>query len=666
MTGGAQLSKADAKKRIAKLREEVDRHRYAYHVEDRSDISPEALDSLKHELGQLEGRFPDLITPDSPTQRVEGTVATGFSKVRHDTPMLSLTDVFDADEFTAWDRRMTKLAGRPPGYFAELKYDGLAIAIRYEKGIFTKAATRGNGQVGEDVTANIRTIESVPLRLRKPLTVEIRGEIYMSYRQFAAVNRAQEQAGKPTYANPRNLAAGTLRQLDPRLVAARKLECVAYAVLGSSGKPLKTHSEEHALARQLGFPTGRYDRVARNANAVIAFWREMEQKRRSLAYQIDGIVVTVNDRRLFRRLGVAGKAARGNVAFKFAPEQVTTKVKDIRVNVGRTGAVTPFAVLEPVQVAGTTVSRATLHNEDEVARKDIRIGDTVILQKAGDIIPEVVQSLPKLRTGKEKAFRMPKRCPNCDTPLVRPESEAVTRCPNPNCFALEAGRLEHFVSKNAFDIDGIGERLVRQLLEESLIRDPADLFALKAGDLEPLEKFAEKKAQGVIEGIRASKAVPLGRFVYGLGIRHVGLQTALDLADHFGSLERLRKATTDELLEVEGVGEVVAESVNRWFADPRNRGLLDRLAQAGVRTTRPRKTTELAGKTFVITGTLADMSREEAQRLIRTKGGKAAGSISKETDYVVVGDNPGSKLAAAEKLGVTVIDEDRLRRLAGV
>ncbi len=665
MTDPADISKSDARRRVAKLREEIDRHRYAYHVEDRSEISPDALDSLKHELSQLESRFPDLVTPDSPTQRVEGKVAKGFAEVRHEMPMLSLTDVFSPEEFRTWDRRITKLAGSSPEYFAELKYDGLAIAVRYEKGMYIRAATRGNGRVGEDVTANVRTIESVPLRLSRPLTVEVRGEVYMSYRQFEAVNRAQEKAGKPTYANPRNLAAGTLRQLDPRLVAARELSFVAYAVLDSDGHALKTHAEEHAFAKKFGFPTGRYDRVAADADAVIAFWQEMERKRNALPYQIDGVVVTVNDRKLFRRLGVAGKAARGNVAFKFAPEQVTTRVKDIRVNVGRTGAVTPFAVLEPAQVAGTTVSRATLHNEDEVARKDVRIGDTVILQKAGDIIPEVVQSLPKLRTGKEKAFRMPKRCPNCGTSLVRPEGEAVTRCPNPDCFALEAGRLEHFVSKDAFDIDGIGEKLVRQLLEEGLVRDPADLFALKAGDLEPLEKFAEKKAAGVVEGIRAAKEVPLGRFIYGLGIRHVGLQTALDLADHFETLERFRKTDTGDLLEVEGVGSVVAESIEDWLSEPWNQKLLDRLTAAGVRATRPRKTAELEGLTFVITGSLADMSREEAQQLIRSKGGKATGSVSKETDYLVAGENPGSKLATAEKLGVKVIDEDGLRKLIG-
>ncbi|MDP4000014.1 MAG: NAD-dependent DNA ligase LigA [bacterium] len=662
----AEPTKAEAKQRIAKLREEINHHRYLYHVEDRSEISPEALDSLKHELAQLEERFPELVTPDSPTQRVEGAVAKGFRKVTHSRPMLSLVDVFDPDEFRAWESRIEKLVGSPerpvsPGYFAELKYDGLAIAIRYEKGVYQQAATRGNGRIGEDVTTNVRTIESVPLRLREPVTVEVRGEVYMPYADFEKVNKAQEKAGKPTYANPRNLAAGTLRQLDPKLVAARPLAFVAYALLDDS---LPTHADEHDRARKLGFPTGRFDRVCKDTDEVVAFWQEMEKKRQSLPYQIDGTVVTVNDRKLFRRLGVSGKAARGNVAFKFAPEQVTTKVNDIRVNVGRTGAVTPFAVMEPVQVAGTTVSRATLHNEDEIARKDIRVGDTVILQKAGDIIPEVVQPLPKLRTGKERKFRMPKTCPNCGTKLVRPEGEAVTRCPNPDCFAMEAGRLEHFVSKDALDIDGIGEKLVRQLLEEGLIRDPADLFALKAGDLEPLEKFAEKKSQAVIDGAQAARTVPLGRFIYALGIRHVGLQTALDLADEFETLAKFRKATAEALESVEGVGEVVAEEVEAWLKAPANLKLLDRLAKE-VKVTKPQKTDELAGLTFVVTGTLSDISREEAQQRIRSKGGKATGSVSKETDYVVAGDNPGSKLAKAEKLSVKIIDEGRLNKLLG-
>lgn len=657
-----KLAKPQAKVRIAKLRQEINHHRYLYHVLDKEEISAEALDSLKHELAQLEDQYPDLITPDSPTQRVAGKPLEGFSQVTHRVPMLSLTDVFSPDELKEWENRLKNVIGNQPiEYYTELKYDGLAVSLRYEKGMLVQASTRGNGRVGEDVTTNVRTIESVPLRLEKPVDLEARGEIFMSKKSFTAVNKAQEKAGLPVYANPRNLAAGTIRQLDPKLVAKRPLDMVVYGLVDDT---LKRHNEEHERAGDLGLKVDRHSRVCRNLDEVIAYWEEMEHRRNTLPFQIDGIVVTVNDRKIFRQLGVVGKSARGNIAFKFAPEQVTTKIEDIRVNVGRTGAVTPFAVMEPVRVAGTTVSRATLHNEDEIKRKDIRIGDTVILQKAGDIIPEVVQSLPKLRTGKEKIFRMPKVCPNCGTKLERGDGEAVTRCPNSNCFALEAGRLEHFVSKDAFDIDGIGEKLVAQLLKEGLIRDPADLFQLTVGDLEPLERFAEKKAASVIEGIEAAKRITLGRFIYGLGIRHVGFQTAEDLATHFETIEKFRRAKEDQLEAVEGVGGVVAESIAEWLASKVNGRLLDRLLRSGISLIKEKKTTELAGLTFVVTGTLESMSREEAHALIRRKSGKAGSSVSKETDYVVAGANPGSKLAQAEKLGVKVIDEAGLKRLA--
>lgn len=656
----AQLSREQAKRRIGKLRDEINYHRYLYHVEDREEISADALDSLKHELTQLEQTHPDLITPDSPTQRVAGEPLKKFEPVTHRTPMLSLNDVFTQDELRDWEARLKRTVDRDWDYFAELKVDGLAVALHYEKGLLVQAATRGNGRIGEDVTVNVRTIDSVPLRLREPATVEVRGEVYMTKTNFQKVNAAQEKAGKQTYANPRNLSAGTLRQLDAKLVAARPLDFVAYALLDDS---LQTHADEHKRAAELGFRTNRQDRVVKNLDEVVTFWKEIEKDRAKLPFQIDGVVATVNDRRSFRQLGVVGKAARGNVAFKFAPEQATTTVKDIRVNVGRTGAVTPFAWMEPVRVAGTTVSMATLHNENEVKRKDIRIGDTVIIQKAGDIIPEVVAPLPKLRTGKEKVFKMPVKCPNCGTKLVRPAGEAVTRCPNPNCFALEAGRLEHFVSKDAFDIDGVGEQLVRQLLNEHIVRDPSDLFHLQPGDLEPLDGFATKKAERVVAGVQAAKKITLGRFIYALGIRHIGLQTALDLAEHFGTIEKFRQATVERLTAVDGIGEKVAATLADWLRDKEHQAFLDRLLKAGINFERDRRTDELAGQTFVVTGTLEEMSREEAQALVRQKGGKAVNSVSKDTDYLVVGANPGSKLAKAEKLGVTVIDEPAFQKL---
>jgi len=661
------LTKSQAAERLVKLRDEINHHRYLYHVEDREEISSDARDSLMHELTELEQQFPELITPDSPSQRVAGEPIKGFAQVRHQTPMVSLNDVFTEEEFGQWHARNQRLGvGAATDYFAELKIDGLAVSLKYENGVLVQAATRGNGTVGEEVTANVRTIESVPLRLRRAISIEIRGEVYMTKKNFAAVNKAQVKAGKPTYANPRNLSAGTLRQLDPKLVAARPLDFIAYGVIDTENTlKLEMHADEHALAKELGLRTGSPEAVTETPAAVQRFYEKVEKERQKLPYQIDGIVVTVNSRKQFRSMGRVGKSPRGAVAYKFAPEQVTTKIEDIRVNVGRTGAVTPFAVLTPTRVAGTTVAMATLHNEDEIKRKDVRIGDTVILQKAGDIIPEVVQSLPKLRTGREKLFKMPINCPNCGTKLVRREGEAVTRCPNPHCFALEAGRLEHFVSKDAFDIDGIGEKLVRQLLNEHIVRDPSDLFHLTAGDLEPLEKFAEKKAEKVIAGIEASRTITFGRFIYALGIRHVGLQTALDLADHFGTVARWRQATVDDLAEVEGVGRVVAEAINDWLADQANQQLVERLLEAGITFEKQVVTDELKDVTIVVTGTLEEMSREEAQALIRAKGGRVASGVSKETDYVVAGANPGAaKMTKAEKLGVKVIDEEEFKKLA--
>ncbi len=647
------ISRHDAEKRIIKLREEIDHYRYLYHVENREEISADALDSLKHELALLEEAYPELITPDSPTQRVAGKVLQGFSKVTFDVPMLSLTDVFSQDELTAWSTRLEKQ--RQIGdYYAELKYDGLALSLRYEEGLLVRAATRGNGRIGEDVTANVRTIESVPLRLRENATVEVRGEVIMTRAVFERLNKEQQRNGGQLYANPRNLAAGTLRQLDPRLVAKRPLTFMAYGLLGEDAA---THDAEHHRLRELGFRAGE-GVVCDDLAAIEEYYEEVQKRRDGYDFQIDGIVIQVNNRATFNFLGTVGKAPRGSVAYKFPPEQVTTVVEDIRVNVGRTGAVTPFAVLTPVRVAGTTVSRATLHNEEEVARKDIRIGDTVILQKAGDIIPEVVQSLPKLRTGSEKPFVMPTHCPNCHTRLQKPSGEAITRCPNPGCFALEVGRLEHFVSKDAFDIEGIGEKLVRQLFQEHIVRDPSDLFALTPGDLEPLEGFAEKKADKIIEGISMAKKISLDRFIYALGIRHVGQQTAIDLADQYGSLDAFRHAGKENLGEVEGVGEVVAASIEEWLQDTQHQHFIDRLLKAGVVVYVEQRSNELAGKSFVITGTLETISREDAAAAIRKRGGKSVASVSAQTDYVVVGANPGSKAAKAEKLSIPVLDED--------
>lgn len=661
------LSKSDAKKRAEKLRKELDKIRHEYHVNDREIVSEAVKTSLMHELAQIEKQYPDLITPDSPTQRVAGEPLTGFKKIVHRHPGTSLNDVFNEQELRDWEERIKKLLKNDIdlSFYSELKIDGLSVYLTYEKGILKHAATRGNGKIGEDVTANIRTIEAVPLRLSGPLTIEARGEVFMDYREFERVNKEREKKGEPVYANPRNLAAGTLRQLDPKIVAHRKLNFAVWALLDSSAK---THQEQHELAKKLGFRVEPHSKLCRNIDQVLDFVKSWEEKRKKLPYQTDGMVINVNSNRIFDRLGIVGKAPRGSVAWKYSAEQATTKIIDIQTNVGRTGAITPFAIMEPVQLAGTTVTRATLHNEDEIKRKDIRIGDTVIVQKAGDIIPEIVQSLPNLRTGKEKKFKMPTKCPVCGGPIEKPRGEAIARCVSKDCYAIEIERMAHFVSRDAFNIEGLGDKIVKQLIQEGLISDAADLFKLTEGDLKPLERFAEKSASNIIKSIQNSRNISLGRFLYALGIRYVGAITANDLANYFGSIEKIKTASFEEIKSVEGVGEVVAKSVYDWFRNRKNIRFLEKLKKYGVRiqsVKRETKSLKLKEKTFVITGTLKSMSREEAEQKIRDLGGKATNSVSKNTDYLVVGENPGSKLQKAEALGVNIINEKKFLALLG-
>ncbi|MBW3538296.1 NAD-dependent DNA ligase LigA [Candidatus Parcubacteria bacterium] len=669
------MNRAEAVQRIQKLREQINDYRYRYHVLNQSIMSESAADSLKHELVRLEQAYPDLVTPDSPSQRVAGRPLDKFTAVPHATPMLSLNDVFSREELEAWVKRITKLL--PPGYrpefYVEIKMDGLAAAVIYRDGGLTQGLTRGDGVTGEDVTANLRTVESIPLRLRHDVSVpaevyrgriEFRGEVLMYKADFKALNAARAKAGKPLFANPRNTAAGTIRQLDPSLVAERRLRFQVYGLVGEPAG-VATHADEHELAGRLGLPVEPNSRVLAGVAEIMEFAREWEDKRRDLPYGTDGLVVTLNDRAALAALGVVGKAPRGAVAYKFPAEQATTKVKDIMVSIGRTGAATPFAVLEPTLVAGSTIQMATLHNESEVRRKDIRIGDTVIIQKAGDVIPEVVGSLPKLRTGQEISFKMPKNCPNCGTELVKQDKEAVWRCPNYNCYALERGRIIHFASKAAFDIEGLGEQTVDALLESKLIADAADLFHLTADDVAGMPRFAEKSAENLVRAIQERKEVTLERFIYALGIRHVGAQTAADLAAHFGTLERFRGATADELREVPGIGQVVAGSVAEWLGSRRGQEFLDKLARADVKP-RPMQVArgKLSGRSFVITGTLDSFSREVAGERVKALGGKVQPSVTKETDYLVVGAEPGaSKVSKAQKLGTPQIDEAALLKL---
>lgn len=671
-----KLNETQAAERVAKLRELINEYRYEYHVNDRSIMSEAAADSLKHELTELETQYPKLITPDSPSQRVAGAPSKKFQAVEHSERMLSLNDVFDEQELMAWEARIKKLAPASAKieYFVDVKMDGFACALVYEDGVLQRAITRGDGFVGEDVTLNVRTLESVPLKLQTTKATahflkgrtEVRGEIVMYKHDFEALNKKRASEGKPPFANPRNTAAGTIRQLDPKLVVGRPLNFRAYDLLRDNTADVPTYAFAYKVLGELGFLRNKDAPVLPTTKKVLDYANQWEEKRHKLPFNTDGLVVKVNDRALYRKLGVVGKAPRGAVAYKYPAEQSTTKVKDIFVSIGRTGAATPVAMLEPVVVAGSTVQMATLHNESEVKRKDIRVGDTVIIHKAGDIIPEIVEALVKLRSGSEKPFVMPTHCPECNTKLVKLKLEdAVWRCPNEHCPSRSWKRIEHYASKGALDIEGLGEKNVIALLGAELIKDTADIYTLKKEEVVRLERFAEISAAKLVDAIQAKKQPTLARFLYGLGIRHIGTQTAIDLANHFHTLEKIAEATIDELSSVEGVGEVVAESTVEWFAEPGNQKLLKKFEQNGVK---PKPVTKVGGKlsgqAFVVTGTLDNFGREEIAEKIRSLGGTFQSSVANDTTYVVLGDKPGaSKLKKAEKLGTKIIDEQKLLEL---
>lgn len=670
------MNRTQASQRIDKLRELINDYRYHYHVLDQSIMSEAAADSLKHELSQLEQEFPDLVTPDSPTQRVAGAPLPGFKQFEHTSRMLSLNDVFDEAELQAWRERIAKLLPEATKleYFADIKMDGLACALIYEDGLLVRGVTRGDGFVGEDVTANVRTIESLPLSLRKSKGLEnfsrgrteVRGEIVMYKSDFARLNAERQKAGQPLFANPRNTAAGTIRQLDPKLVAGRPLHFMAYDLQREQANEVPTYSYAYKTMRELGFLANTQAAVFDDIASVVKYADKWETKRQDLPFNTDGLVIKVNDRATYGRLGVVGKAPRGAVALKYAAEQATTKVKDIFISIGRTGSATPVAILEAVVIAGSTVQMATLHNEGEVKRKDIRVGDTVIVHKAGDIIPEIIEPLVKLRTGKEASFVMPTNCPECNTKLVKHKAEdAVWRCPNEACPSRLWKKIEHFASKAALDIEGLGEKNVILLIEAKLAKDQADIFTLQIEDLLKLDRFAEISANKLVGAVMDKRRAPLNRFLYGLGIRHVGTQTAIDLANHFKSLQKISQATIDELESVDGVGEIVAESIVEWFAEPRNQQLLQKFKNLEVW---PADVQDVGGKLsdkkFVITGSLSSMSRDQAAEKIRALGGTFQSSVGKDTDYLVVGDNVGaSKLAKASKYGTKQLNEDDLLKL---
>lgn len=686
------ISKTEARARIQKLRQAIDQYRYEQHVLDALSISEAALDGLKHELWTLEQQYPEYVTGDSPTQRVAGKPLSGFRKVPHHVRMLSIEDVFSREEADAWLERLKKLAPHVVfDFFAEGKMDGLAVSLVYENGVFVQGATRGDGTVGEDVTQNLKTIEAIPLRLRIPSAkeieaflkkhpkmdkaavrrllegrmprIEIRGEAFMTKAQLEALNKKLRARGEPALANPRNAAAGSIRQLDAIIAAERRLSFFGYQMVGSYG--FTTHEQVHEAIELLGVPQNPFNRYCRTVDDVERIFLTLKEKRDRLPYWIDGVVVNVNDIALMERLGVVGKTWRGMIAWKFPAEQGTTVVREIAISVGRTGALTPVAVLDPVSLMGTTVTHASLHNEDEIKRLGLKIGDTVIVEKAGDVIPKIIQVLPSFRNGKERVFQMPTHCPTCGSRVERRDGEAATVCANRSCFAQKWQAFLHFI--RAFDIRGLGDKIVEQLLQSGLVSEPADLFTLTTGDLLGLEGFAETLSQKLVQEIRSHTKISLDRLILALGIRHVGEETARDLARHFRTFEAFASADEATYARIPGIGNIVAASIVVFFQEKKNQDRVARLLPyitvipvSGKDATGP-----LAGTTWVLTGTLATLSREEAKEKIRALGGEVSETVSRQTQFVVVGEHPGSKADKARALGIPLLDEQAFKKRIG-
>lgn len=659
-----------ARFRWQQLKELIEEHNYYYYVLDAPRVSDAEYDAWMRELIQLEKDYPELATPDSPSQRVGGEPLAAFTQVTHRVPLLSLNNAFNYQELADFDRRVRQAVGTGVEYDVELKIDGLSVALSYVDGIFVQGATRGDGYVGEDITANLRTVPAVPLRLRQPVPrIEVRGEVYMPQAAFTRLNRERQERGEPLFANPRNAAAGSLRQLDPKVTASRSLSLFTYDILYLEGRAAPaTHAEVLDLLQELGFPVNPHRWVEREIGAIYRLAEEWAEKRHHLPYAIDGLVIKVNDRPSQQELGSTSKSPRWAVAYKLPAEQATTVVQDIMVRVGRTGVLTPTAVLSPVRLAGSTISRATLHNEDYIRDKDVRLGDQVVIQKAGDVIPEVVTVLTDRRTGEEKTFSMPRRCPECGAVVVRLPGEAASRCTGGlGCPAQVREGIIHFASRGAMDIEGLGPAVVNQLLAAGLIKDAGDLYYLRYEDLVKLERFAHQSATNLLEAIAASKNRPLERLLFGLGIRLVGQRAARLLAEHFGSLESLMHATEEELTAIPEIGPKIAASIVSFFREEVNRRVLEKLVRAGVNTRAQAVTAPvagpLAGKTFVLTGALSSLTRQEAQEMIEKLGGKVASSVSRKTDYVVVGENPGSKYEKALALGIRTLAEEQFLQM---
>ncbi|HKL17227.1 MAG TPA: NAD-dependent DNA ligase LigA [Patescibacteria group bacterium] len=664
------MNKKQAKKRIEKLKKEINHHRYLYHVLDKQEISDAALDSLKHELADLEDKYPGLKKPDSPTQRVGGKPLDKFKKVKHPQAILSIEDVFEFQKLVEWQKYMKdylrknydlNISEKSFNYYCERKIDGVDIVLTYKKGVLQLAATRGNGKIGENVTKNVKTIEAVPLRLRENLDIVVRGEIFMSHKDFIDLNKKRKKQDKKVYANPRNLVAGSIRQLDPKVTAKRGLDCYAFEIV--SNKKPKTHDKVHERLKTLGFKTDSETKKVDNLGQVKDYYQKQLKKRNKVDFDYDGVVIVLNDINLEKKLGRIGKSPRWMRAYKFPAEQATTQIKDINIQIGRTGALTPVAKLRPVKLMGSTVSRATLHNQDEIDRLDIRIGDTVIIEKAGDVIPAVVKVLKRLRNGKEKRFDIPSKCPFCNSKVKRKKGEAKHFCTNPNCFAQNLSYISYFVSKKAFDIDGFGKKIVEKFLNKGIIEEAYDIFSIKKGDIKNLEGFEEKSANNLIKAINDSKEITFPKFIQALNISHVGEETAIDLAKRFKSLEKLKNASLKELKSIYDIGGKVAQSIYNWFNNKKNKKFLNKMFENGVKIKYPKIKNKLKNKKFVLTGSLENLTRDEAKKKIVQLGGRVLSSLSKETDYLVLGKEPGSKLEKAKKENIKIIKEKKFLNL---
>lgn len=668
------MNKEQAEKRITKLRTLIEEYRYAYHVLDKPKVSDAINDSLKKELENLENQFPEFKDKNSPTQRVGGKALDKFKKVKHSLRMLSMADLFSFEEIKKWKERVSKLVNidqiEKSGYFVEMKIDGLSVSLVYENGELLLAATRGDGITGEDITQNVRTIESIPLKIRKKSKyynqiknkrLEIRGEIYMPIKSFEKLNQIQEKNNNQKFANPRNAAAGSVRQLNPKITASRDLHFSAWDLI--TDLKAKTHQEKHQILRDLGFPIIGKEILCENLKCVDQIKNKWEKSRQKLNYEIDGLVITINNNDIFKRLGWVGKTPRGLFAYKFFAKETTTILKDIKVQVGRTGKLTPVAILEPVNLAGSTVSRATLHNADEIQRKDIQIGDTVIIRKAGDVIPEVVSVIKKLRPKNAKKFIMPSKCPICGGNVQKRKGEIDYYCQDPKCVIRIKRQLEHFVSKAAFNIEGLGPQIIKKLMEQGLLDDSSDIFELKKEELLELEGFAEKAAEKTIKAINNRKKISFEKFIFSLGIRHVGEQTASALAKKYKSIENIIKAKQEDLSKINDVGPVVGKSVYDWFNNQKNLGLIKKLKNAGIKIFDSSVSHKFNNLIFVFTGTMKKYERERAKELVRQNGGEVANSISEETDYLVKGKGGGKKFEDAKKTGIKIISENQFLKM---